>query len=407
MAGGLGAFEYYLSSDGSFKIRAALWTTGAVLIITWRLYTIAYNLFFHPLRHFPGPIYRRASRFPHAFRSATGVGPFDIQKLHERYGPVVRIAPNHLSFTDAEAWHDIYGPIGKNETGLLEMPKSRIYTTVVFDKPDSIINAEFHEHAMLRRALAHGFSDSSLRLQEPMLQKYANLLVQRMRERSENGKTSLNMAAFFNWATFDITGELVFGQSFGCLDKCDYHPYIAWLLSSLKVFATLVSSSYLGQRWILQLLSKTVGGRHDLLEELISSQEEWKMSDEGLSSTAFILIIAGSETSATTLCGITYLLGTHPDALSKLTREVRSTFQAEAEKMGNRFEAAQPFSYGNRNCIGRTLAQAEMRLILCRMLLEFDMKLADPTENWIKRQKAFPLWDRPALNVYFAPVTTR
>lgn len=43
------------------------------------------------------------------------------------------------------------------------------------------------------------------------------------------------------------------------------------------------------------------------------------------------MITAGSETTATTLSGVTYLLGKHPEVLQKLITEVRSTFQSEDE----------------------------------------------------------------------------
>lgn len=46
---------------------------------------------------------------------------------------------------------------------------------------------------------------------------------------------------------------------------------------------------------------------------------------------ASLLIIAGSETTATLLSGVTYLLTTNPEAQRKLTEEVRSTFQTEEE----------------------------------------------------------------------------
>jgi uncharacterized protein YybS (DUF2232 family) len=51
------------------------------------------------------------------------------------------------------------------------------------------------------------------------------------------------------------------------------------------------------------------------------------LSFDKLSSNAFILVLAGSETTATTLAGATYLILTHPDVLEKLKREVRSTFK--------------------------------------------------------------------------------
>jgi cytochrome P450 len=43
------------------------------------------------------------------------------------------------------------------------------------------------------------------------------------------------------------------------------------------------------------------------------------------------LIVAGSETTATILAGVTYLLARNPEVLKKLTDEVRSSFQHESE----------------------------------------------------------------------------
>jgi hypothetical protein len=45
-----------------------------------------------------------------------------------------------------------------------------------------------------------------------------------------------------------------------------------------------------------------------------------------------------------------------------------------------------------------------MRLILARILLDFDLKLDPDSANWIENQKAFGLWQRIPLNVYFTPV---
>lgn len=48
-------------------------------------------------------------------------------------------------------------------------------------------------------------------------------------------------------------------------------------------------------------------------------------------SNAFLLMLGGSETSSTALSAATYFLTSHPEALSKLTQEVLSTFQTEEE----------------------------------------------------------------------------
>lgn len=35
-----------------------------------------------------------------------------------------------------------------------------------------------------------------------------------------------------------------------------------------------------------------------------------------------------------------------------------------------------------------------MRLILARIIFEFDMKLSEDSQRWIERQDTFVLWDR-------------
>jgi hypothetical protein len=42
----------------------------------------------------------------HLFR---GRLPFKVAELHEKYGPIIRIGPNELSYITEDAWNDIYG----------------------------------------------------------------------------------------------------------------------------------------------------------------------------------------------------------------------------------------------------------------------------------------------------------
>lgn len=46
---------------------------------------------------------------------------------------------------------------------------------------------------------------------------------------------------------------------------------------------------------------------------------------------ASVLIVAGSETTATLLSGVVYLLTAHPEVLEKLAQEVRSSFSDDKE----------------------------------------------------------------------------
>lgn len=56
-----------------------------------------------------------------------------------------------------------------------------------------------------------------------------------------------------------------------------------------------------------------------------------KLNFEELKSNSSVLIIAGSETTATALSAITYYLCTNRQALEKLTHEVRTAFSSEEE----------------------------------------------------------------------------
>lgn len=66
-------------------------------------------------------------------------------------------------------------------------------------------------------------------------------------------------------------------------------------------------------------------------------------------------------------------------------------------------EILQPFHIGPRNCLGKNLAYIEMRLILTRVLWNFDIKLADECKDWMAKQKIFLLWEKPPLEVYLTP----
>ena len=65
-------------------------------------------------------------------------------------------------------------------------------------------------------------------------------------------------------------------------------------------------------------------------------------------------------------------------------------------KFDNR-DAVQPFSYGPRNCLGKNLAKAEMRLILARLFWRFEVELVNGGGGWQDQHQVFGFWVKPAL----------
>lgn len=70
----------------------------------------------------------------------------------------------------------------------------------------------------------------------------------------------------------------------------------------------------------------------------------------------------------------------------------------------DRKDAFQPFHLGPRNCLGRNLAYIEMRLILSRILWNFDLRIDEDSLDWMSTQRVYTAWDRGKLNVYLTPV---
>jgi cytochrome P450 len=66
--------------------------------------------------------------------------------------------------------------------------------------------------------------------------------------------------------------------------------------------------------------------------------------------------------------------------------------------------ASRPFSLGPRGCIGKDLSYMEMRLVVARMIWNFDLKNADSAWEWdsdgeMKNMKAYSTWQKPELKV--------
>lgn len=92
----------HISSNNMLYLVLALSVPGYLIALT------CYNLFFHPLRSFPGPPLAKVSRLWSRIGNRTGRKSDRIHEAHLKYGPVVRIGPNELSFAEPAAARAIY-----------------------------------------------------------------------------------------------------------------------------------------------------------------------------------------------------------------------------------------------------------------------------------------------------------
>jgi cytochrome P450 len=305
---------------------------------------IIYNLYFHPLSKYPGPKLWAAFDVARTIGRMRGYIDMQIAEQHRQHGSVVRIGVDELSFIDPSAWKDIYGH------GHAELPKFFPAGTV---NTNQIIAADSSNHFRMRRAMLPAFSEKALAQQERLIRVYIDLLMRRLGECAQEGKTA-DMAHWYNLTTFDLIADLCFGKSLDGLETGRSNAWVKKIDNMLRIMPVLVlvtsfpllmklfnlvlgkemqrsrkeHQDYAASLAMSRIKGKEQADRGDFMDFILRSRgEEHEMTDEELVHNADLLMVAGSETTATILLGVTYYLLKNPEAYTKVTQEVRDAFE--------------------------------------------------------------------------------
>lgn len=181
------------------------------------------------------------------------------------------------------------------------------------------------------------------------MKKCVDLLISKTHENAKNGKT-IDIVAWYNFTTFDLIGDLAFGEPFGCLKAGGYHPWVSMIFDGLRI-ASLGQvvrrypflaplRSLIIPKWVrekakeqYQLIQQTAlkrvelgdTDREDFMSYILRHNDEKGLTKGELIENASLLIIADSETTVTQLSGTTYHLLTNPSMYKKLTYDLRSS----------------------------------------------------------------------------------
>ncbi|KAL8940525.1 MAG: hypothetical protein Q9216_002775 [Gyalolechia sp. 2 TL-2023] len=309
-----------------------------------------YNIYLHPLSKYPGPRFAAATQIPIAYNSWNGNLSHWLLALHERYdSDVVRMSPDELSFISPSAWKDLYA---SRQSGTNPFAKS----SLVLGGIQNILTANDADHARMRRLLSHAFSDKALREQEPLLQVHVNNLIDGLKRQCEGTGGKADLTDWLNWTTFDIIGDLAFGESFNCLKETTYRTWVRLLMDNLKavVLTSVIMRFPPFDKLAAMLLPKEIAqaridhytmsrekvnrrldnptSRPDFISYITRHNgTKAGMSREEIQLNAGVFIVAGSETTATVLCGAIWELLHNPTQLARLQTEIRSTFSRADE----------------------------------------------------------------------------
>ncbi|KAF3769327.1 cytochrome P450 [Cryphonectria parasitica EP155] len=345
------------SQDVAAKSTLKLVGIAAASALLWYILVLVYRVYFHPLAKYPGPKHLAATDIPWVYKEAvSGTTAREAVDLHKKYGPIVRIGPNRLAVDGAVGFPQIF----QHRPGQPEWPKKRGF----FGEQDELrlIGSAHEEHRRRRRQLGYAFSDASMKEQETFMKPYIDKLCQRFGEKAASGET-FDLVKWFNFTTFDIIGDLMFSDSFHSLAGGDYHPWVLSIIEGIRgtamiraidtfpligpfvrffgsaasdIAANTETRTLASEKALLRKAQgEAPGGRKDFMTYMLKTDRD---GHPGFTETEIImnsadLVIAGSETTATSLSAMFWHLGLpkYRPIYDRLCDEIRSAFQSEDE----------------------------------------------------------------------------
>ncbi|EEQ85215.2 cytochrome P450 oxidoreductase [Blastomyces dermatitidis ER-3] len=306
------------------------------------------------IRNVPGPFVASFSNLWKIYRVLQKDMAWRNIEVHEKYGPLVRIGPNHVSASDPEALKTIY-----SFTNIF--PKSEFYSIgeglYEGKKLPTLFTTRSNEyHAQLKRASAKGFSMTAISELEPYVNGCIELFLKKVEERSNDGKMVFDIGPWMQFFAFDVLGEVNFSRSLGFLETgADVDNNIAAIdqfLSYVSLIGQIPTANYffLGNP-ILPLIFSSYEkmnkvqefaiamvkerrqnpvSRKDILAALfeVHDSSPSKLSSREIVAITTTNILAGSDTTAITLRAIFYYLCKNLSMYRKLQREVDSAVEA-------------------------------------------------------------------------------
>jgi len=251
--------------------------------------------------------------------------------------------------------------------GFLKWPERTEISRVLMGR--GLLWADGEIHRRQRKVMLPGFGAPESKAFIPIFQKVGAELTAQWTDiiaSSADQTAKFNVAAWLSRATMDSIGEAAFDYQFGALAKADNEFMKAYFGLMSDTLGSPPKSSIFMQTilpvWALQLMSKysrrrsLVHARHtarladavtralveskadallqgkgnkDILSLLVkgnaSEDSATRLTEEEMLAQMRTILLAGHETSATTLCWVLLELARHPEIQERLRAEIRAT----------------------------------------------------------------------------------
>ncbi|KAL3455413.1 hypothetical protein BJX64DRAFT_282096 [Aspergillus heterothallicus] len=332
------------------------------LIPSFLLLYCLQQYFHNGLWRYPGPVLAKFTdiwRFLDVHRRRPDI---THNALHKKYGDIVRLGPNTLSFASPSAIKVIYG------TSYLTTQKSEFYPvqmTVSKGEPLPSLFSTLDEgfHANLRRSVNHAFSMSSLVQYEPMVNETVEVFLDQTATLFANGRRVCDFARWLQFFAFDVIGSITYSKRHGFIERnedidgivkslariFDYSAPIGQMPWLDKVFWKNPIFDAL-QKWGIADNSHPVAvfarqrmrermstditnpmtHKGDLLTMFMKAGKDRPdfMTEKRVLTMAVSMAFAGSETTAISLAAVFYYLLKNPQYMQRVREELDNAVKA-------------------------------------------------------------------------------
>ncbi|KIW34719.1 uncharacterized protein PV07_01477 [Cladophialophora immunda] len=329
--------------------RQLSWVIPVAGVLVCILSFIVYQRWFSPLAKVKGPFWASLSPLWKLLTFNNGNFHETILALHEKYGPIVRIAPNEVIISDKSAIREIYNTVQGRD-----FLKTTYYDAFTAFRPTIFGQRDPYLHAQRKRIVSHGYSMNALQSMEKFVQERLQIFMGKMSTFAASG-TQINLGKWCHFFAFDVIGELAFSEGFGMLETGVEDEHIRLINNQMEFGSTIgmmpslipyTKWTWLPIPWLQSLQAgrerlkeltrsrverrqEKVSDRKDLLGRLIEAKDPvtGQMLDSiDLRTEAFSSIVAGSDSTSSALSYTFYHILGHPAVYEALTKELRAAF---------------------------------------------------------------------------------
>ncbi|KAL2256476.1 hypothetical protein VTK26DRAFT_1607 [Humicola hyalothermophila] len=373
-------------ADHLFRLLSQHWLA---LLLTAILARLVRNRYHNGLHKYPGPFLASLTDWWRFF-DVYGRRPERSHiALHRKYGPIVRLGPNTLSFSDPEALKTIYG-LNK---GFIKSDFYVVQQSVVkgTSLPSLFSTTDNDFHMQFRRCVNSAFAMSALVQYEPFVDNTTKLFLKQTERLYIDQPGACDFTRWLQFYAFDVIGEITYSKRHGFIERNEDVDGIVAYLTKLFLYvapvgqipildrfflknplylklsswglldatfpvakfararmaerlpeleksassstSTTFSSSSSSPEPVLPTSEKPQAGHvksPDLLSKFLAAQAARPdfMTDTLVQTMAVSMAFAGSETTAISLAAVFYYLLKTPRALARLRRELDDAARA-------------------------------------------------------------------------------